>query len=224
MKTKFNIQGFQVTYWSCYHVDDIDECTPDIPSFNQLKNKSISQILQDSLSVEEGEGDRISKSLVDLNLLLNKCAYMACSMITDTNLMRTIDRIQIYLNLVNGCVPFRNILIKYLIGLQTQKEALYSATTSSWFVKDVANSSNVKKYLTLRNACKNYIESKLSPLIGAILAQIDNYFNLDILHDQVLHCTDLANSWTFNLWLNVLNNQAIIKVNYDSLLNKGSLI
>jgi hypothetical protein len=213
----FHCEGFQVTYWSCYHVDDIDECTADIPSFVQLKNKSLSQILHDSLNTDIASVEQSSKSIVDLNLLLNKCAYMSCSMINDTSLMRTIDRIRIYLHLIRNCAQFREILIKYLIDLQVQKEVLYTTTSNNWFVKEVANLNNIKKYLTLRNACKNYIESKLSPIIGYILAQIDSFFNLDILSEEVSN----KSTWKLALWLNVFKNPSIMKLNYDNLLNKG---
>ena len=196
-----------MTYWSCYHVDDIDECTPDIPSFNNLKNKTISSILIDSLNTSSPTDTDTSltsaKSIIDLNLLLQKCAHLSCSMINDTNQIRTIDRIQTYLYLINNNEHFRSILIAYLIQLQSQKEnSGYSAMSTTWFIKDVSSLTNIKQYQTLRNACKNYIETKLSPLIGFILANIDNYFNLNILYEELLAGRD-KNNWKVYLWLNI---------------------
>ena len=35
-----NFIGFQVGYWSCYHIDELDESNDYLPAFNLLKGKS----------------------------------------------------------------------------------------------------------------------------------------------------------------------------------------
>ncbi len=198
--------GFQVNYWSCYHVDDIEEPPNDIPTFDLLKDKSLSVLLDDSLK----NLTQTETNYINLKSLLHKCAYYACSFIKDDNLKRTIERIDIFIRLCKKNEIFLSLITNYVIDLQKEKE-IYSSkigNTQNWFLSEVAKLDNIKKYSTLRKAAQNYIETKVSPLLGFILSFIDNYFNLDVLDSS-------SKKWKTDLWLNLLKNNNIVKFKYE---------
>ena len=207
--------GFQVNYWSCYHVDDIDEPPNDIPTFDLLKDKSLSVLLDDSLKHFNNKEHEISNDYIDLKLLLHKCAYYACSFIKDDNLKRTIERIDIFIRLCKNNHQFLELITKYVIDLQKEKEVYSSrlGNTQNWFIGEVAKLDNIKKYSTLRKATQNYIETKVSPLLGFILSFSDNFFNLDVLDSSNLSLN--SKTWKSDLWINLFKNNNIIKFNYE---------
>ena len=158
-----------------------------------------------------------TKSLcIDLRSWLHKCAYLACSFIRDDNLSRTLDRIELFIKLCEKeDQRFLKLITKRLTDLQIQKEDSGKAVSTNWLVKDVAALRNVQQYSTLRKACQNHLETKLSPLLGYLLSYIDSYYNLDVFYDSY-NCP-----WKYNLWLNIFNNDDIIKCNYKNMLSKG---
>jgi hypothetical protein len=90
--------------------------------------------------------------------------------------------------------------------MQKEKE-IYSSkigNTQKWFLSEVAKLDNIKKYSRLRKAAQNYIETKVSPLLGFILSFIDNYFNFNVLDS-------CSKKWKTDLWLNLLKDYNIVK-------------
>jgi E3 ubiquitin-protein ligase RNF213 len=226
-----NFIGFQLGYWSCYHLDELEEPQNDLPAFETLKNKPISRLLRDALEVsmnnddismeivpDRSEATKVSKkSNIDLGFLLKKIAHTACSLIVDTNLTRTISRIDLFTQLCDNKI-FLHTIVKRLVTLQEQKEE-YMPTESknNWLIKEAANFKTINEYSTLRRACQNYFESRLSPLLGYLLSYIDSYSNLNIIYDSIKNKT----RWKLKLWINFLDDTDLCKLDYESMRSKG---
>lgn len=209
-----NFVGFQVGYWSCYHIDELDESNNYLPSFNVLRGKSLSLLLKEGLSNKNRIDQTISNS-IDLKLLLKKLAHQSCSLISDTNITRTIYRIELFIKLCDND-EFLEALTNRLVSLQSEKETEYMTpdVSKNWLIREAADLRNVNQYSTLKRSCQNYFESKLAPLLAYILSVIDLYSNLDLF-------SDLDSDWRNKLWLNVLNNADICKIEYGDMRKKG---
>lgn len=219
-----NFIGFQFGYWSCYHLDEIEDYPNDLPPFEKLKNKSLSSLLQEALDNSEPleeikmETEEFSETKTGLNLssLFKKLAHNACSLIVDTNLTRTIHRIDLFIKLCEQEKYFVQTLAKRLINLQKQKENEYIRKEQSlnWLISQVATKKQISQYSTLRRACQNYFETKLSPLLAYILSYIDMYSNLDTLYDS-LESED--SQWKVDLWLRLFENEDLCKLDYKDM-------
>lgn len=220
-----NFIGFQVGYWSCYHIDELDESNDYLPAFNLLKGKSLSVLLReglenlDKIKTTENQTD----TTIDLKVLMKKLAHQSCSLIKDTNITRTIYRIELFINLCNDN-EFLKVLTNRLFNLQTDKEAGYMTPelAKNWLTRDAADLRNVNQYSTLKRSCQNYFEAKLSPLLAYILSVVDLHSNLDLytdLSDQK-NKSD-SNEWKNSLWLEVLKNYDICKLEYADMRKNG---
>ena len=217
-----NFVGFQLGYWSCYHLDELEEPLNDLPAFDSLRNKSISSLLREALdddrSSEEDamEDGAKEKSTIDLGLLLKKIAHNACSLVVDTNLTRTISRIDLFIRLCDDA-KFVNTIINRLVSLQEQKESYMPRdSVNNWLIKEAANFKTINEYSTLRRACQSYFESRLSPLLGYALSFVDSYSNLNI----ILASLEKNVSWKYELWLKLLDDEDLCKFDYDSMRSK----
>ena len=221
-----NFIGFQLSYWSCYHLDEIEEPLDDIPPFETLYNKPLSCLLKDSLEntmlTEQMDTGLIkTNKYVNLSLLLKKLAHNACSLINDTNLSRTIERIDLFTKLCDN-KPFVISLTKKLINLLEEKENpdnqyMTYDLVYNWLTKEAASFHLINQYSTLRRACQNYIESKLSPLLAFILSIIDLYSNLDTYYRSLVD-----SKWKCDLWLNIMDNNELCKIEYKDMRSKDA--
>lgn len=123
--------GFQFSHWSCYHLDEIEDNPPDLPAFERMNNTILSRLLTDSLK----DSDQLENSMdvdsigqngagrqnLEMGFLLKKLAHNACSLITDVNLARTINRIDVFIQLCDDA-EFVGVLGKRLAELQKDKE------------------------------------------------------------------------------------------------------
>ena len=225
-----NFIGFQLGYWSCYHLDELEEPLSDLPPFESLKSRPISRLLREAL--EESINDKDSdtsmeiadenktediKKTIDLGLLLKKIAHSACSLIVDTNLTRTISRIEIFTRLCDN-KTFVNTIINRLVTLQEAKEEyMPPESKNNWLIKDAANFKTINEYSTLRRACQNYFESRLSPLLGYLLSYVDSYSNLNVISDSI----ENKIRWKLKLWINLLSDMDLCKFDYESMRSKG---
>lgn len=98
--------GFQISHWSCYHIDELDDLSGAyLPiSLDKIKNKSLSELL--------GE--------LDLCAFMQRIAHHSCSLIRDTKIERTIQRIELLISLCNDD-NFLKTFTTRLIKLQKQK-------------------------------------------------------------------------------------------------------
>lgn len=209
--------GFQLSYWSCYHVDEIEDYPLDLPPFESLHNKSLSSLLKDSIPQEpftEKKMDMGATSSLNLSILFKKLAHISCSLITDTNIARTISRINIFLQLCDD-PKFVRTLAKRLIRLQEAKEQL-NYKSNEWFAKEAASIKNINEYSTLRRSCQFYFETKLSPLLAFMLSCIDQYANLEAYAGYIAKETRVDN-WKSDLWLRILENDEISRLDYSEM-------
>jgi hypothetical protein len=201
-----NFIGFQLGYWSCYHIDEIESESDDIPEFKYLKNKSLSDLLNETL---------VKKTNMNLNTLLQRLAHNACSLIVDTNLERTIKRIDLFTSLCDSSSEFVNAIIIRLVGLLKEKERDYMRNPGKWLFNEAAGLRTIKEYATLRHACQFYFESRLSPLLGYLLAYLDQYSNLDIFAKSINRT-----QWKSDLWLGLIKNSEICRLNYNDMRSR----
>jgi len=195
--------GFQLGVWSCYHLDEIESESNIIPEFKCFKDKSLSNLIKQN------------ETNMEPKLLLKHLAHNACSLIKDTNLERTIYRIDLFTKLCGQSEQFVNVILNRLVSLLKMKESEIGAgLASKWLFREAANLRTIKYYSTLRRACLNYFESKLSPLLAYLLAFLDKYSNLDI-YANALNETGLE--WKSTLWIDLLKNTEICPLNYSDM-------
>jgi len=156
--------------------------------------------------------------------ILISVVYISCSRITDnlSNLAdrnnqvkhpfmnRSIERIEILINLLMKNTKFSSILIKHIAKLQHEREFEISteSLSKSWVFSEVSKLSNVIKYGTLKNSCRNYIESRISHLFSGLIAICDTNNNFDLLFNS-------KKEWITELWLNIFNDEKLFHVNYS---------
>lgn len=196
-----NFFGYQVSQWSCHHVDELDESSDYILDLNSLKEKSLSKILKDN--------SQISK-YINVKKLMKIISHQACSMIDDTNISRTIERIQIF-NKNCQADNFLSAITSRIIDLQETKEKKFSnpQLAESWFVREVLSLRNINEYWTLRRACRNYLETKLSPLLAFLLSKIDIHSNLDTFSESYV--------WKRPLFIQIINSAEFLKIDYNEM-------
>jgi hypothetical protein len=198
--------GFQVSNWSCYHIDELDESFNYLPTIDKLKDISLGSLLENALQIFNTTEAINEKEHMNLKIFLERIAYQSCSLIVDTNIKRTIDRIALLIKLAENN-DFFIAFFERLIDLQKQKEVNFAPP---WLSKEAADLGTISEYSTLRKSCQHYIESKLSPLIAFILSKIDLYSNLDIYLDSL----ETKTEWKSDLWLNIFKNTSFFKLNY----------
>ena len=102
--------------------------------------------------------------------ILISVVYISCSRITDNLstlgdqinhikhpfMNRSIERIEILINLLMKNTKFSSILIKHIAKLQNEREYEISteSLSKSWVFSEVSKLSNVIKYGTLKNSCR----------------------------------------------------------------------
>ena len=206
-------------YWTCYHIDELDETSDYLPSFNVLKGQSLSHLLQQALDEEQTESN--NRSVINLKRLFKKLIHHACSLIVDTNIGRTIYRIELFLKLCNHD-EFVRAVAHRLINLQAEKENDFMTMEirKNWLIKEVADLRHINECSTLKRSCQNYIESKLAPLLAYLLSCIDLHSNLDILNEAIQ--VESGYKWKAHIWLNVLNSADIYKISYANMRTRGS--
>ena len=211
-----NFIGFQLGYWSCYHLDELDEGDQDLPPFADLNGTPLSKLLSEALfkntALTESIADQTEElEGLDLSILFKKLAHNSCSLLVDTNLSRTIYRINLFIKLCDY-KPFVYALAERVIDLQFEKEnMLLGRKASSWLVTEAANLKQINQYSTLRQSCQNYFETRLCPLISYLLSFIDSYSNLDILYEAL---QNPSLDWKRDLWLRLFADKQLCRLNY----------
>ncbi len=205
--------GFQVGHWSCYHVDDLDESVSYLPSLESMRNKSLSELLTEGLDASVAESldanDSSFTNTLNLKYFLRRISHQACSLIVDTNLTRTIERIDILVKLWEDS-KFLRMLVVRMIELQKGREAyIFHEMVRNWLGKEVADLRSTNEFSTLKRSCENYIESKLSSLLAFILAKIDFFSNLDIYLENC--------DWKRDLFLSILEKNEFLTIGIDEM-------
>ncbi len=198
--------GFQLGNWSCYHLDEIEAESDEIPAFAYLKEKSLTDLLKEKTNMRP-------------SALLKRLTHTACSLIKDTNLERTIKRIDLFTRLCDESKQFVDAILARLIGLLQTREYDYSGgLAKKWLIREAANLKTIKEYATIRRSCQHYFESRLSPLLGFLLAYLDQYSNLDIFFNSFNRSdTRAAAEWKAELWIDLLNNADICRLDYNEM-------
>ena len=199
-----NFIGFQLSSWSCYHLDELEDETNEIPSFEYLTENSIGQLLDNK------------ETNMDLKLMLEKLTYKACSLVYEKNSahnQRTIRRVEIFNKLCSQNDAFVDAIVSIMKRLQHEKEDrfLNRSQLSKWLKLDAVKKSQMEKNLTLRKSCQNYFVAKLSPLLAYLLAKVDRFSNLDVLLND-------ETEWIGKLWLDLIRNRELVKLSYSEML------
>jgi hypothetical protein len=225
-----NFIGFQLGHWSCYHMDEMEQSEHDLPAFADLKNKSLSMLLSDAYYNEverENEINQIDSLLpvkkkisnandLNLSVLFKKLAHNSCSLLVDTNLTRTISRIDLFIRLCDF-KPFVWALCERLVELQDEKETehMVKGKALNWLSEEAASLKQISQYSTLRRACQSYFETRLCPIIGYVLSFVDSYSNLDLLQQAIVAGDELA--WKRDLWLKLFADRQLCRLTYASM-------
>ncbi len=180
-------------------------------------------------SLEKFRDEILDTKSIDLQILLKKIIHTSCSLIVDTNIVRTIDRIELFLKLcttssasqtrVNN--EFVISVVTRLIQLQKEKELDFMPLDQrqNWLIKEVSDLKIIQQHSSLKRSCQSYFESKLSPLLAYILSYIDYFSNIDIFYDSI-QSHDGKPNWTTDLWLSIFNSVDVCKISYENLRSK----
>jgi hypothetical protein len=116
---------------------------------------------------------------------------------------------------------FFKAICSCLIKLQREKEQnnMSEDMAKNWLIKEAASLKSINQNYTLKKSCKNYIETKLSPLLGFLISKIDLYSNLDIYYNAV---QNNEIKWRSDLWLEILSNEDLFKISYMDMRTKDS--
>lgn len=93
--------------------------------------------------------------------------------------------------------------------IQIEKEASNQRVANNWLSKEVADLKNINEYSTLKRSCENYIESKLSTLLGFILSKLDYLSNMNIYLEPV--------EWKKHLFLDILGKNDFFSLQYEDM-------
>lgn len=180
-----------------------------------MKGNAISRLLQTSL--EEFRDELIDGRSINLQILLKKIIHTGCSLIVDTNIDRTIYRIELFLKLCNT-PEFVYSITNRLIQLQREKEAdyMHGDQRQNWLIKEVSDLKIIQQHSSLKRSCQSYFESKLSPLLAYILAYIDYFSNIDVFYNSIQSSSGTP-SWITDLWLSIFNSFDVCKISYENL-------
>lgn len=205
-----NLTGFHFgEWWSCYHLDELESSDSNdlLLPIGDLRNRSLSDLLSHILE---------SKNERTLKALFKRLAHNACSLIVDTDLGRTISRIELFMKLCDD-VDFLRVLCQRLVLLQRQKETINEnqELKVNWLTRDVAQQRQISQYSTLRRATENYIENRLAPLLAFILSLIDAYSNIDIYVQAKANRPE--SSWKADLWLKLFADNDLCEINYSDM-------
>jgi hypothetical protein len=152
---------------------------------------------------------------METKLILKHLTHSACSLIIDTNLERTINRIELFTQLCNKSEQFAQVVLNRIVNLLKMKESEFSAGfATKWLFREAVNLNTIKNFSSLRHTCFNYFESKLSPLLAYLLSFLDKYSNLDIYINSL---NDHELNWKSTLWLELLKNTEICDLNYNNM-------
>ena len=148
---------------------------------------------------------------LNLKMLVKSLVQEACSLIDDTNLMRTIQRIEFFFRLCDD-FDFLYGFCERLMKLQRQKEQdqMTGDIAKNWLVKEAASAKSINEFCTLKKSCKHFIQSKLSPLMGFMIAKMDSYSNFDVL----VRAIETREKWSRSLWLKIFKDENVFKLNY----------
>lgn len=100
--------GYQVSHWSCYHIDDLDDMSATYltASLHKLKDKPLGRLVDE---------------LANFSKFMQTVVHQTCSMIRDTKIERTIQRIELVMRLCKQDHQFLSIFKTRLIQLQASK-------------------------------------------------------------------------------------------------------
>jgi hypothetical protein len=217
------ISGFQTAKWHCYHIDDLqDEFL--IGNVLNYQNKSVSELFSEGTldSDQNSSVSEVNKKNNNFRMLKNiliSVVYVSCSKVVESfNLLnnraghtRTIQRIEVLLNLLRTNEKFTNSLLRHIAKLQAERETTLSNPdlSKAWIFNEVSKLSNVIKYGTLKNSCRNYIEKRMNQLFAGLISFSDSYNNLDLL-------TRSDNKeWIVDFWLNIFNNEQLVDMSFS---------
>lgn len=198
------LSGFQTSKWYCYHIDDIQDNLFVGNIFN-YKDKSLGELFH-----EANSDSNFAQMFVSM---LKSVIYVACSKVTDEKVNdRSIQRIEILLNLLKYKPEFTRIVLKHISLLQWERENILQGQliSKNWLFNEVSRISSVIKYGTLRNSCQSYIETRLCHLFSGLIAILDTNRNLDLLGGN--------DSWITRFWLRVFDDGELINLNYRNYL------
>ena len=176
------------------------------------------------MTVDKHESSSNYKMLLSM---LISVVYVSCSKIIDnltplstsasidilssqSIINRSIQRIEILLNLLSSNKVFANILLDHIAKLQHDRENVLSSPNlaKSWIFNEVSKLSNVIKYGTLKSSCRNYMETRLSHLFAGLISFCDINNNFDTL-------VNASKPWISNLWLQMFNDEQLVYINYS---------
>ena len=208
------ITGFQAAKWFCYHIDDMMD-NLSIGNLLEYRDKSLSKLFTEAISTQSTH----QNYSITLMKIIKSIVYVSCSKVNDTQ-SRSIQRIEILINLLRNNNTFCMILLSHIARLQGDRETALSTEeiSKSWLFKEAAKLSNVIKYGTLKSSCVSYIEHRLGHLFAGIIAFIDTNNNLDLLVG-----TEANNyEWVNKFWLEMFEDEDFMNFNYQKIFLQTS--
>lgn len=200
-----NLTGFHYgQWWSCYHLDELNSLDNTGGVLEDVRT-NVRRPLSDWLC---DQGDNA------LSAMYKRLVHGACSLIVDTDLRRTMSRIEVLVKLTNNA-QFLRALNNRVVLLQRLKEDTFpdDEMKVDWLKRVVIKPVNMNNYSTLRAACDNYLESALVRILAYVLSCVDAYSNLDVY----VQARETNSLWIADVWLRMLLDEIIFPIKYDDM-------
>ncbi|XP_046861644.1 E3 ubiquitin-protein ligase rnf213-alpha-like [Xenia sp. Carnegie-2017] len=206
---------FQGGKWQCVHIDELLETNEQLPQLEQLVNHSVS----DLFNLNESNAQKIEENLGGkkrrLTLLLKKYLQSAASRVFDESIedLRTTKRIEI----LQKCfveTDLSTILILRIHQLLLERDKECSSDQKLWVQEEALSQRHLQETGTFRKALCKKISSIVSPILSEVIAYCDRNHNLNLLLE--------ANVWTRKLWLEMLKEDSITTMTYESFISPVS--
>ncbi|XP_077867696.1 E3 ubiquitin-protein ligase rnf213-alpha-like, partial [Saccoglossus kowalevskii] len=158
--------------------------------------------------------------LLDTRALLKCCIQSAAVMLEDEECRkhRSTGRIDILLELFKreGSKPnqlnFVEILKERICQLLKEKDQR-SHDPTQWLCKQALTGESVQTSGTFRRAIWQSLVSTVTPLLAQVIGFADRNDNLDLILKSP------SGSWIHQLWLQILRNQKLLEMTYESFLS-----
>ncbi|XP_031561517.1 E3 ubiquitin-protein ligase RNF213-like [Actinia tenebrosa] len=213
-----NFVGFQGQRWESVHIDELFTPSFYVPSFENVKDHSLSDLFAASIDMCFSKTDE-EEQVLDAVDVLRQSVQAAAGRIEDgpQTVARATKRIVILLSLLNKDKSeeldensFSHVLLRRVHHLLKEKDASAPKEGANWSTSESLESSELQVCGTYRKALWRRIQNAVVPILSEMIAYMDRDGNLELLQTDV--------PWIKDLWLKIFADDKLAQLNYDSFL------
>ncbi|XP_046861659.1 E3 ubiquitin-protein ligase RNF213-like [Xenia sp. Carnegie-2017] len=206
---------FQGGKWQCVHIDELLETNEQLPQLEQLVNHSVSDLFNLNESIAQNIEENLDEKNRRLTLLLKKYLQSAAARVFDESIdvLRTTKRIEI-LEKCFAETDLSTIFVFRIHKLLHEGDERWLSDQKLWVQEEALSQGHLQETGTFRKALCKKISSIVSPILSEVIAYCDRNHNLNLLLEE--------NVWTRKLWLEMLKEDNITTMTYESFISPVS--